>query len=148
MTNHTLIPIAQEKPGCNRLLKLALVFLGGLLASTAQGQVEADSNKEYLVTPEAGPWMIKAAVFVGPEAPALAHKMILEIRRGYQLPAYVFNFGQQERRKRDEELQRMHQLYPEAKVPLRTTRIEGQCAVLIGGYKDSDEARRALEKIK
>jgi hypothetical protein len=148
MTKHTLIPIAREKPGCNGLLKLALVLLGGLLASTAQGQVEADPNKEYLVTPEAGPWMIKAAVFVGPEAPPLAHKMIIEIRRGYQLPAYVFNFGQQERRKRDEELQRMHRLYPETKVPLRTTRIEDQCAVLIGGYKDSDEARRALEKIK
>jgi hypothetical protein len=129
-----------------------LFVLAGLAAlfalSSARAGVEADPNKDYAICPEAGLWFVCASVFVGPEAPKLAHEMVLEIRSRFHLPAYVLNRGEEERKKQREELDRIHKLYPEAKVPLRHTRIEEQCAVLVGGYANVDEATKALKMVK
>jgi hypothetical protein len=92
--------------------------------------------------------MICAACYVGEQAPQLAHDLVLEIRTRYNLPAYVINRGEEERRRQREELKRLHERYPDSHVPLHTTRVEDQCAVLIGGYKDMETARRALKDIK
>ncbi len=108
--------------------------------------VEADPNKDYQITPDIGPWMICVHAYTGPQAPQLAHDFVLELRRSYQLPAYVFNRGAEEHRKQQEEIDRVKQMCPEGRV--RIVRIEEQCAVLIGGYKDMDSARHALEGIK
>src|SRR5437870_1075005 len=83
----------------------ALAFLTGLaLARAGYAHVEADPNKDYTIVPEAGPWMIYATHFVGPEAPQLAHEMVLEIRSRFDLPAWVFNRGEEERRKQRDRL--------------------------------------------
>src|SRR5262249_49391439 len=72
-----------------------------------------------------------------------------EIRQRDNLPAWIYNRGEEERLKQKEERERLRQMYPQAELPrIRTTRIEDQCAVLIGGYKDIDAARRELEKVK
>ena len=133
-------------------MKNLLFGLAGLLslAVTATGYagIEADPNKEYKITPEVGSWVICAASYTGPKAQEMAHELILEIRSRFSLPAFVFNHGEEERRKQQETLQRIHEQYKDYNVPLHITRIQEQCAVLIGGYKDFDAATRALKDIK
>ncbi len=126
------------------LLAVAGLALGGAVLAG----IEADPNKDYAVTPEAGPWMVCATSYVGPEAGRLAHELVLEIRSRFNLPAYAFNRGDDERRKQREEFERLQEKHPGAKLPFRHTRVEDQCAVLIGGYKDMETASQALKMIK
>lgn len=124
------------------LAGVALVVTGNF---TAQA-IDADPNQKYEVVPAAGPWMICAASYSGEDASDIAHRLVLDIRRAYNLPAYVFNRGAEERRKQQEEIRRIRDLCPEGKV--RVSRIEEQFAVLVGGYKDMDSARKALDGFK
>jgi hypothetical protein len=135
------------------------VFVG--LPTVAQAQADADPNRDYAITPEAGPWLIKAAVYVGPRAPSLAHEMALEIRSRFKMPAYVLNRGDEERRKQEAERKQITDQYdalnkmlrenhqPEERIPPRLLpRIQEQCAVLVGGYRDMEAANRALKEFK
>jgi hypothetical protein len=129
------------------LLLLAALTAASLPALGNPRDVEADPAKDYTVTPEAGQWLIcTGASFTGPQAQQMAHELALEIRRRYKVPAFVFKSGEKERREQQEHLERMHQLCPN--VPVRIVRIEEQCAILVGGYKDMDSARRALNEIR
>jgi hypothetical protein len=119
-----------------------------ILAQIGHAHVEADPNKDYALTPEAGPWMIYAAHFAGPSAPQLAHEMALEIRSRFNLPAWVFNRSEEERRIQRERVQQLREKYKDYQIPIKTTRIQEQCAVLVGGYKDFDAATRALKSVK
>ncbi len=125
-----------------------LVLAGLALGSVALAGIEADPTKDYTITPEAGPWMICATSYVGPEASQLAHELVLEIRSRFNLPAYVVNRGEEERKKQREEYQRLLDKHPGVTLPFRHTRVEDQCAVLIGGYKDMDAASKALKSVK
>lgn len=129
-----------------RTLPFALAGLACLVAAGLGRAVDADPNKEYLVTPDAGPWMICAASYTGPEAAGKARDLVLDLRRHHNLPAYVFNRGDKERREQQAERDRLKQLCPEGR--FRTIRIEEQFAVLVGGFKDMDSARRALDEVK
>jgi hypothetical protein len=132
-----------------RTLSYTLACLAmGAVACSAHARVEADPNKEYAITPEAGSWMILVTTYVGPEAPHLAHQMILEIRNRFDLPAFVVNRGAEERRKQQQELEQFRKQFPDYTGPIRHTRVQEQCAVLVGGYKDMDAAHRALKDIK
>jgi hypothetical protein len=129
------------------LFALAVMTVLAVAAGSYAG-VEADPAKEYQITPEAGPWMICATCFVGPQSGQLAHEMVLEIRSRFGLPAFVRNKGEEQRREQHARLKKYHDEHPEANIPLKTTRIEDQCAVLIGGYPDMDAAHRALKQVK
>lgn len=143
-------------------MKRSLFTFVGITALAAAtfsfARQEADPQKDYGVTPEAGVWMICAASYMGESAPKMAHDLVLELRRDYDVPAFVFNRGAEERRKLQEDLekQRLQQedmlrqqgIQPGQRLPSRHVRIEEQCAVLIGGYKDIDAAHSVLEKIK
>ncbi|HEV2949282.1 MAG TPA: hypothetical protein VGX70_18045 [Gemmataceae bacterium] len=144
-------------------MKRTWFVLAGMMALTLTlagfARQEADPQKEYNVTPEVGPWMICAASYMGDTAPKMAHDLVLELRRDpYDLPAFVFNRGAEERRKiqedlenqrrRQQELLRQQGLNPDQPLPARRVRVQDQCAVLIGGYKDMETARAVLEKIK
>jgi hypothetical protein len=118
------------------------------VTGSASARVEADPHKEYPVTPEAGPWMICVTTYVGSESLQLAHQMVLEIRSRFDLPAFVVNHGDEERRKQQQELEQFHKQFPGYRGPIRHTRIQEECAVLIGGYKDMDTAHRVLLEIK
>jgi hypothetical protein len=108
--------------------------------------IESDPSKNYDVTREVGAWMICAASYTGPTAAQQAHELVMEIRTKYQLPAYVYNRGAEERRKQQEQIDRIRKLCPEGKV--RIERIEEGYAVLVGGYKDMDSAHSALDGFK
>jgi hypothetical protein len=130
-----------------RRLPFALAGLACVLLASLGRAVDADPSKDYFVTPDAGPWMICAASYTGPEAAGKAHDLVLDLRRNYNLPAYVFNRGDKERREQEAERERMKKLYgPDTRV--RTVRIQDQYAVLVGGYKDMDAAHKALQDVK
>jgi hypothetical protein len=139
-----------------------MVLLAGVaLATSAGAQKGTDPSQDYPITPEAGAWLICVPAYVGPEAPQLAHEMILEIRNRFKLPAYVFDRTEEERRKQAEDIQSVKQQIdetnrlrrennePEVAIPRRLIpHIQEQCAVLIGGYKDQETAYTALKEIK
>jgi hypothetical protein len=140
------------------VLCLALAAVG-LVYAVPPPQVDADPNREYPVGPEAGPWMICAAHFNGPTAPQLAHQMVLLIRSQYHMPAYVFNYADEERRQQRALLEQQAPAFisppaapGEVVVPVPhhhlTVRVEEQCAVLIGGYPDETTAHAALVAVK
>lgn len=127
-----------------------LAGLAGLLGATpGLAKVEADPSKDYTVTADAGPWLICAATYTGGEAKKLSKDLVLEIRAKNDLPAFVFDRSAEARRKRDEERNNLRMKYPQADLShIRTVRIEDQCVVLVGGYKDMETARKALDDIK
>jgi hypothetical protein len=52
-------------------------------------RVEADANTSYGLREEHGPWLILAASFAGEGAEEQAHELVLELRKRYNLTAYV-----------------------------------------------------------
>jgi hypothetical protein len=132
------------------LLVLVLVTLSpchlATWSSARADHVIADPNREYPVTPDVGPWMILAASYTGPDAQELSRQCVLQLRARDNLNAFVFNYADEERRKQQEELDRMQQAQPGAR--RRHIRIDEQCGVLIGGYPDMETARKALDGVK
>ena len=134
--------------------------LGAAGVVRAAPQVEADPNRDYPITPEAGPWMICAAYFTGPSAPDLARQMVYLIRSKYNKSAYVFNNAEEERKKEQELIDQQRRALPfdapppdgEEVVPVPRRHVvihtEEQCAVLIGGYADEVAAHKALLDVK
>jgi hypothetical protein len=121
-------------------------------------------NRDIEVTPAQGPWLICLTSYRGPYAPQMARQMVLVLRGPkYNLPAYVFNYGAEERRKEEEKeraakekqerlMELMRQQFgPDVefgKYPIPKHRVQEQVAVLVGGYPDMDTAHRALEGIR
>jgi hypothetical protein len=145
------------------------MVLAGLivLGSQARGpaQYGAGATQTYVVTPDLGPWMISTTYYTGEQAKAMAAKMVEELRTTYRLPAYVFNYGEEDRAKEKEriekekerikELLRRQEEYlkgiehaPGPPLHVRTRRFEDQCVVLVGGYRDEATARRELDRLK
>ncbi len=54
-------------------------------------RVEANSNKDYQLTKENGPWLVMASTFSGGNAYEQAHDLAIELRREYKLPAYLYS---------------------------------------------------------
>lgn len=135
---------------------VAAVWAGVIQAAP----VEADPNQSYAVTPANGPWLICVTSYSGPMAEKFAHDLVLELRGrpSYKIPAFIFNRGKEERDKQQQELEQRRQqqrtfyeqlgVKPDIPVRLRSVRIEDQFAVLVGGYKDIEAARKALDAVK
>ncbi len=145
------------------LLALAAAVAPAAPAQDAASAAVAEPALSYPVTAEAGPWMICAACYdgqmYGPKARLLAEELVQQIRAHYRLPAYGFNRGAEERRKEQErvaEIKRQQREWLERQgLPLdtqmrspKTVRIQDQFAVLVGGYKDMESARKALDEIR
>ncbi len=132
-----------------RLLVAPAVVLALWAASgDAQPPAAPDINQDLAVTPGAGAWLVCAASYSGPNAPYLARQLALQIRQRHGLNAYVFNHADEERRRIREEFERAQALHPDVPMRRRTVRLEEQCAVLVGGYKDSEAAAAALKNIR
>jgi hypothetical protein len=129
-------------------------------------QAEAELLKPYVVTPAAGPWMICVSSYSSDrvtaqsraEAARNARELVEELQRSYNLRAYVFNRGAEERLKEKERVEKaiqqrrawlqQMQAPPDTPIHVKRVYIEDQYAVLVGGYKDMATARRALEDLK
>ncbi len=131
-----------------------LTLVSGVVVATwtvsaSAAPVDADPNKPYLVTPDVGPWVIFAASYKGANCKDFAHQAVLCLRQRDQVPAYVYDRGEAERRQQREfmeEMRRDNHLSPDAH--LRTVHIDEECAVLIGGFKDMESAGKALAAVK
>jgi hypothetical protein len=107
---------------------------------------EVNPATEYIVTPDAGPWMVCVASYTGENAGAQAHDLVLEIRQKYKLPAFLLNRSAELRAQQEAELRRLREEAPGRRI--KTVRIEDQFAVLVGGYKDMEAAHKAQTSIK
>jgi hypothetical protein len=126
---------------------VAGVLVLAAFPTASQARVEADPNKEYIITPEAGPFAICVKSFIGADAHELANQLTLHLRQN-GWPAYVFDYTAEERRKAQEWIEaRYHDVPPEAR-PHKTIHVEPQWAVFIGGYRDFDSASHDLAKLK
>jgi hypothetical protein len=135
-------------------MKKCLFVSAGLLALVAvsaahAGRVEADPNKEYPISPEAGPYVICVKAYVGRDAHELANRLVLHLRQqGWQ--AYMYDYSAEERRKNQELLdERYKNVPPEARMQIhKTIHVEDQFGVLVGGYTDFDSASKDIAKVK
>lgn len=53
-------------------------------------KIEANPGKEYMLTEVEGPWLIYARTFSGPDGKQQAHRLVLELRKDYNLKAFVY----------------------------------------------------------
>jgi hypothetical protein len=111
-------------------------------------RVEAEPDKEYRLAEENGPWMILACSFSGENGKEEARELVLELRKRYKLPAYLY--------------EKMFELDAGARgrgvdrfgEPLKTRYRRGasyeEIAVLVGDYNsvDDSEAQETLRKLK
>ncbi|NLE39240.1 MAG: hypothetical protein GX621_14550 [Pirellulaceae bacterium] len=132
----------------------AVLLTGSAVAAPTLGsifsfnRVEADPQKDYQLTEQQGPWMILAATFSGEGAEDQARELMLELRRRYKLPAYVykkrFDFGD------DAKGRGVNQFgQPNRWVYRSGSEIE-EIAVLAGEFDsvDATEAKETLKEIK
>ncbi len=107
-----------------------------------------DINAAYAVSPEAGTWMICVASYQGESSAELAYLLCTYLRqKHYQ--AYVYNRGNADRKKLQEELDERQKAMPG--VPRRRVLAhpqEDQYAVLLGGFRDVDAASAQLKKVR
>jgi hypothetical protein len=123
--------------------------LGVLATTTSAGpRVETDPKKEYPCTPESGAWMICVHEFHGPDADNLARQMALQIRQRDNLPAYVFNFSEQQKKKLQEEWANLGKVNPDGSPREMHVNIPEARCILIGGFKDIDAANASLKTVK
>ncbi|MFO0807993.1 MAG: hypothetical protein U0746_05180 [Gemmataceae bacterium] len=139
--------------------RLYLAPLAILVVATAAKAQAPGADTSYPVQPQTGPWMILVQSYDGPQARPMAEDLIQEIRSQYKLPAYGFNRGAEERAKERERVRLMneakakylvdHNLPPDTRLPpTKTVRIPDQYAVLLGGFKDLDTARKGLDEVR
>lgn len=144
--------------GKSRLLAIALLMSGSWITAAyaaapwgklfSSNGVEADPKKSYDLSDENGPWMILATTFSGEGAEKQAKDLVLELRKRYKLPAYVYkkhiDFGKAEGHGVDK--------YGN---PVKMTYMRGrdqldEIAVMVGNYRtvDEPEAQEVLKTLK
>jgi hypothetical protein len=106
----------------------------------------------YMLTKEAGPFMVLAHTFRGPDSPRYALALVLELRRDFNLPAWVFL----------PKVQPMHSnirgVLPtapdyinrgeEQMTEPEKVRIYDEAAVLVGNCKTLDDSEALMHKVK
>jgi hypothetical protein len=124
-----------------------LAMLAVTTPALAAPKVDADPSVEYVVTPQAGVWMVLAGSYKGPDAHNLAHQLVYQLRSRDNYPAFIFDFSEGKRREQDANMAAMQRNMPG--VPVRTPRpVEDEFGVLAGGYKTMEDAREAMERIR
>jgi hypothetical protein len=104
----------------------------------------------YLLTKEAGPFMVNAHVFRGPDASRYAQALAIELRNEYRLPAYVFHLKFLPGRSlirgvpptAPAQVRAPHLTEPEA------GRAYDEAAVLVGNCKTIDDSEKVLHQVK
>ena len=121
--------------------------LGGRYAGVQPPQPRPHSPYEVTAKAPGGPWMVLAANYTCPDAEYLATQLVEHLRRHGEF-AYLWNFADQQRRKQEEQYNRLMQSNRNVPYRRRITRIQDQCGVLIGGYPKDTVANAQLKRIK
>lgn len=109
-----------------------------------------DPIDPYLVNKRVGPFMISVQVFQGPQAIQFAQALVMELRRDYQLPAYVWP------RKLKPGNSNIRDVNPTAPPEVQVGKIDDaarmrtldEAIVLVGDCKSQDEAESLLKQVK
>jgi hypothetical protein len=103
----------------------------------------------YPLPAEAGPWLICAAHFVGFDGADLAKQVVEELRNKHHLKAWIFNRGDEERRKQEQDWEEYKKRFPPG-TPLRPRRyrVQDDWAVLVGDFPDFKAASDFLPQIR
>jgi len=96
----------------------------------------------------APPFLICAAAFVGPDGAELSQQLCKELRQKYKLTAYVYDRGDEERKKQEDEWQREKAAYPGVPMRKKGVRIADNYAVLVAGWTDFKQASEYLPNVK
>jgi hypothetical protein len=109
-------------------------------------RVDTDPTKPYTLAEENGPWMVMACSFSGDGAEKQAHELVLELRKRYKLPAYVylghFDPGKAEVRGVDKfgkQKKGAYYKFRDAKNREHPDLVE--VAVLVGNYRAADDPK-------
>ncbi|MGF1581872.1 MAG: hypothetical protein ACFCD0_21300 [Gemmataceae bacterium] len=129
--------------------------------------------KDIQVTPGVGEWMICVMSYSGPQCFKWSREMVIDLRKKYELPAYVYNRGGEKRRAEEDRIRKEIRQFSKHRVPngvdpetvdpevtkellrkaggysvRRYWNIPDQTAVLVGAYKDKDTAKKVLRYIE
>jgi len=113
-----------------------------------QPAANAPPPNPYPLPADAPPYLICAAAFAGPDGAELARQTCAELRQKHRLTAYVYNRGDEERKKQEEEWERQKAAYPGVPLRKKGVRIVDNYAVLVAGWPDFKQASEYLPKIK
>ncbi len=140
-----------------------------------QAQAPPAAAHPWYVKPEHGGWMICIKSYMGEGSLKLAEELANEVRQTHRAAAYLYEWGaeekQKERERREklradlrekyepflktqEEIRRKAQAQgievdgSSFKVRVPTLEYKEQWAVLVGGFKDMDAARKALDTVR
>ena len=102
------------------------------------------TKNAYPLTVEAGTWLICCGSYSGIDAPELSKQLTEILKTRDNLTAYIFNYGEEEKKKQIADFERRQKMSPELRQPMKFTRVSEQCAVLLGGHKDIEDARKNL----
>jgi hypothetical protein len=109
-----------------------------------------DPLEPYLLTKENGPFMILAKVFRGPEAEKMALALCIELRRDFQLPAYILrtkDFPQNHYMRGTPPTAPSVTMKAITKLP-EAVRTHDEAAVLVGNEKTTAATEILLNKVK
>ena len=111
-------------------------------------RIDADPDKEYVLTESRGPWIIMVASFAGEQAAEQAKELVLELRSRYKLHAYTheidFDFNKNDRKDADQEPS-----YHRRRMRYQVEKMK-EIAVIVGDFPsvDDPQAQRVLKKIR
>jgi hypothetical protein len=137
---------------------------GGYVPANSVGQTAQDGpalNADIAVKPSDGEWMICLIVYRGPKAHEMARQFVSVLRsKEYGLWAFVYDYSAEARKTqqaiRQEKIATIQKYYvlqglkpPETtKIRMPKIDVQDEVAVLAGGYKDQETARKALKVMK
>ena len=134
---------------------LILALIGTAAAAggaSPWGKVDADPQKSYILQESNGPWLIAACSFSGPNAEQQAHDLVLELRKRYQLEAFIHK---KEFKLDDPNGGRENNPLAPASVRWKYKKFDhraeiDEVAVLVGNYQSIDDAdaQETLKKLK
>ena len=130
------------------------------LKTLADLDEKPDINRDIQIQAKDGSWVIFLIGCTGDTGPVQARKMVAEMRTNpaYRLPAHVFYYGAEERRKENDRVKKLiaeqvefyqkNKIMPDEGIRVKHRTIDVQYAVLLGGYADAGSAKSALERMR
>jgi hypothetical protein len=108
----------------------------------------AAAANPFPLSPAAGEWLVCAAHYAGADAPELARQVALDLRNRHRLNAFIFNHAAHRRQEQEEEFKKLQERYPGVPIKRRFVRVQEECAVLVGGFRDFEDASGSLKRVK
>jgi hypothetical protein len=131
-------------------MKRIMSFVVGCLL-IGSGSAHADGiglQPDWTVHPEAGEWMVLAASYSCEEAKDLAYQLAHIVRTKHKTASYVFHYVNEERKRLREKWEQMRQMDPTGRMQEKTIRVDEHWGVLVGGFKDMEDAHEFLQEVR